>query len=150
MSQSIPSWGSSRCKPALLAFQGHDIQSHVLSCFGGAGGQHACAIARSLGVPQVFVHKYSSILSAVGMGVADVVNEKQAPFNGVLGVDNARALQEVLKLEEKAVTELGVQVSFSNVVRFEHHTFSQLGMMLPSPIRQPHLILTYLDYPVLL
>lgn len=38
--------------------KGHDTSHHVLACFGGAGGQHACAIARSLGMKTVFVHKY--------------------------------------------------------------------------------------------
>lgn len=117
--------------PTLFTIQGHDIQSHILSCFGGAGGQHACAIARSLGVPQVFIHKYSSILSAVGMGVADVVNEKQNPFNGVLGVDESRALGDLIKLEERAVAELDVQVNLCNVKAFEGHTYAEFSVVLP-------------------
>ena len=46
--------------------QGYDVASHVLACFGGAGGQHACAIAVALGMKTVFVHRYAGILSAVG------------------------------------------------------------------------------------
>jgi len=38
--------------------KGHDTSKHVLACFGGAGGQHACAIARALGMKTVFIHKY--------------------------------------------------------------------------------------------
>lgn len=49
----------------------------MLACFGGAGGQHACAIARALGMSTIFVHRYAGILSAVGIGLADVVNEAQ-------------------------------------------------------------------------
>lgn len=37
--------------------RGHDTSRHVLACFGGAGGQHACAIARALGMSKVFIHK---------------------------------------------------------------------------------------------
>lgn len=37
--------------------RGHDTARHVLACFGGAGGQHACAIARALGMSRVFIHK---------------------------------------------------------------------------------------------
>lgn len=37
--------------------RGHDAARHVLACFGGAGGQHACAIARALGMSRVFIHK---------------------------------------------------------------------------------------------
>ena len=56
-----------------------DTRDHVLACFGGAGGQHACAIARSLGMDTVYVHKYAGILSAYGMALADVIHEEQAP-----------------------------------------------------------------------
>ena len=49
----------SMCRPirALTQAKGHDTTQHILSCFGGAGGQHACAIARFLGMGQVFIHK---------------------------------------------------------------------------------------------
>lgn len=52
--------------------------------FGGAGGQHACAIARSLGISKVFVHKYASVLSAYGLSGAELVEESQAPAAAVL------------------------------------------------------------------
>ncbi|XP_029678825.1 5-oxoprolinase isoform X2 [Formica exsecta] len=69
------------CRPirALTQAKGYDTSRHVLACFGGAGGQHACAIARSLGISTVFVHKYAGILSAYGMALADVVEEVQEP-----------------------------------------------------------------------
>lgn len=68
------------CRPirALTESRGFDTSQHVLACFGGAGGQHACAIARQLGMKTVFVHRYASVLSAVGMGLASVVQEAQA------------------------------------------------------------------------
>ena len=67
------------CRPirALTQMKGYDVAAHVLACFGGAGGQHACAIARSLGMKTIFIHQYSGILSAVGIGLADVVAEEQ-------------------------------------------------------------------------
>ncbi|XP_072234316.1 5-oxoprolinase isoform X2 [Leuresthes tenuis] len=69
------------CRPirALTQAKGHDTSQHVLACFGGAGGQHACAIARSLGMKTVFIHKYSGVLSAYGLALADVVEEVQEP-----------------------------------------------------------------------
>lgn len=90
--------------------QGHDIRKHVLTCFGGAGGQHACAVAQSLGIPQVFIHKYSSILSAVGMGVADVVHEEQKPFSGFLSANVEKASTELELLKDEAISELIQQV----------------------------------------
>lgn len=59
--------------------KGHDTSQHILAVFGGAGGQHACAIARALGMQTVIVHKYAGILSAFGMALADVVHEAQEP-----------------------------------------------------------------------
>uniref|UniRef100_A0A8C2ZQS6 5-oxoprolinase, ATP-hydrolysing n=1 Tax=Cyclopterus lumpus TaxID=8103 RepID=A0A8C2ZQS6_CYCLU len=69
------------CRPirALTQAKGHDTSQHVLACFGGAGGQHACAIARALGMKSVFIHKYSGVLSAYGLALADVVEEVQEP-----------------------------------------------------------------------
>ncbi|KAK3559078.1 hypothetical protein QTP86_002994 [Hemibagrus guttatus] len=59
--------------------KGHDTSQHTLACFGGAGGQHACAIARTLGMKTVYIHKYSGVLSAYGLALADVVEEVQEP-----------------------------------------------------------------------
>jgi 5-oxoprolinase (ATP-hydrolysing) len=54
-----------------------------LATFGGAGGQHAVAIAEALGITQILVHRYSSVLSAYGMALADVVDERQEPESKV-------------------------------------------------------------------
>ncbi|KAM6125760.1 LOW QUALITY PROTEIN: 5-oxoprolinase [Pterocles gutturalis] len=69
------------CRPirALTQARGHDAAQHVLACFGGAGGQHACAIARTLGMSEVLIHKYSGVLSAYGLALAEVVHEAQTP-----------------------------------------------------------------------
>ncbi|KAJ0059529.1 hypothetical protein NL108_001883 [Boleophthalmus pectinirostris] len=86
------------CRPirALTQAKGHDTSQHVLACFGGAGGQHACAIARALGMKSVFIHKYSGVLSAYGLALADVVEEVQEPCS--------------LKYEEKSYPELDKRV----------------------------------------
>ena len=71
------------CRPirSLTQARGFSTSKHVLACFGGAGGQHACSIARALGIKTVVLHKYSSILSAFGMALADRVFEVQEPSN---------------------------------------------------------------------
>ncbi|KAL1500984.1 hypothetical protein ABEB36_006393 [Hypothenemus hampei] len=78
------------CRPirALTQGKGYDTSRHALACFGGAGGQHACAIARSLGMTTVFVHKYAGILSAYGMALADVVHESQESCGKIYAPDN--------------------------------------------------------------
>jgi 5-oxoprolinase (ATP-hydrolysing) len=51
--------------------RGYDITHYTLCCFGGAGGQHACAIADVLGITQIFIHPFAGVLSAYGMGLAN-------------------------------------------------------------------------------
>lgn len=53
------------------------IEDHVLCCFGGAGGQHACRLAEVLGLKKILIHPLASVLSAVGIGLADVTRTAQ-------------------------------------------------------------------------
>jgi 5-oxoprolinase (ATP-hydrolysing) len=52
--------------------RGYDVKEYTLACFGGAGGQHACRIADALGVTRIFLHPFAGVLSAYGMGLADI------------------------------------------------------------------------------
>ncbi len=60
--------------------RGFNPKNHILDIFGGAGAQHACSIAKDLGIKQIFIHKYCGILSAYGLGLADVVKETEEPL----------------------------------------------------------------------
>ena len=85
--------------------RGHDVTGYTLQCFGGAGGQHACLVADALGMSRVFVHPYAGVLSAYGMGLAEVraLREVQvdAPLEQVsiaqaaLNEISAEAIEEV-------------------------------------------------------
>uniref|UniRef100_UPI003F25B64A hydantoinase B/oxoprolinase family protein n=1 Tax=Rhizobium sp. F40D2 TaxID=3453141 RepID=UPI003F25B64A len=57
--------------------RGYDVSGYALTCFGGAGGQHACLVADSLGMKRVLIHPFSGILSAYGMGLADIRATRQ-------------------------------------------------------------------------
>ena len=57
--------------------RGYDVTRYVLNCFGGAGGQHACLVADALGMTEVLIHPFSSLLSAYGMGLADIRATRQ-------------------------------------------------------------------------
>jgi 5-oxoprolinase (ATP-hydrolysing) len=72
--------------------RGYDVTEYTLCCFGGAGGQHACLIADALGMKQVFIHPFAGVLSAYGIGLADV------------RVLRERAVE--VKLDEELVAEL--------------------------------------------
>src|SRR5215213_11464142 len=52
--------------------RGHDVTRYALACFGGAGGQHACAVADELGMTRILIHPLAGVLSAYGIGLADV------------------------------------------------------------------------------
>ena len=57
--------------------RGYDVTRYALNCFGGAGGQHACLVADALGMTRVLIHPLSSLLSAYGMGLADIRATRQ-------------------------------------------------------------------------
>ena len=94
----------------ISVMRGFDIKNHVLATFGGAGPQHACAIARVLGISKIFIHRFSGILSAYGMGMADVVTERQHPSSAVLCPQALNDADEIFKrLEEDSRRELNHQ-----------------------------------------
>lgn len=100
------------CRPIrnLTQGKGFDTRDHVLACFGGAGGQHACSIARSLSMNTVYVHKYAGILSAYGMALADVVHEEQAPCALEYSEENLGKLNGLLdELSNNAIGKLSSQ-----------------------------------------
>ena len=79
--------------------RGYDVSEYVLSCFGGAGGQHACLVADALGMKKVFIHPLAGVLSAYGMGLADVraMRERavEAVFSDELMVELTAVLDEL-------------------------------------------------------
>lgn len=104
--------------------KGHDSSKHRLATFGGAGGQHAVAIAESLGISQILVHRYSSVLSAYGMALADVVDERQEPESSVWvdGGDVVGDLQSKMeKLKEKSRATLKEQGFEASEIIFEEY-----------------------------
>ena len=89
--------------------RGYDVTDYALQCFGGAGGQHACLIADVLGMSTVLVHPFAGVLSAYGMGLADVraLRERtvEAPLNEdllVRLVKELKALAAICEAEVKA------------------------------------------------
>ncbi|WP_395613489.1 hydantoinase B/oxoprolinase family protein [Allosphingosinicella sp.] len=83
--------------------RGHDVTRYVLQCFGGAGGQHACLVADALGIGTVMIHPLAGVLSAYGIGLADLVELRQRSLGG-------SDLDAVLaELEAEAVAALAAQ-----------------------------------------
>ncbi|HAX76363.1 MAG TPA: 5-oxoprolinase, partial [Cyanobacteria bacterium UBA11372] len=87
--------------------RGYDVSEYTLCCFGGAGGQHACLIADALGMKQVFVHPYAGVLSAYGMGLADVRVMRESAVEAKLTGDLLPELEQLLsQLAREAEEEL--------------------------------------------
>jgi 5-oxoprolinase (ATP-hydrolysing) len=123
----------------ISVMRGYDIKEHILATFGGAGPQHACAIARGLGISKIYIHRFSGILSAYGIGMADVVVERQKPFSWVLADDILPAVdREIDALQTEAHAQLRRQGFESNAI--DDTAFLNLryqgtdtAMMIPRP-----------------
>ncbi|KAI0728318.1 5-oxoprolinase [Fomitopsis betulina] len=95
---------------ALTEARGYALSKHILASFGGAGGQHACEIAQLLGIKTILIHRYSSILSAYGLALADRVYELQQPSSTFYTPENRTPLVARLdKLDVDVRTELARQ-----------------------------------------
>jgi 5-oxoprolinase (ATP-hydrolysing) len=75
--------------------RGYDVTRYMLNCFGGAGGQHACLVADALGMTRVLIHPYSSLLSAYGMGLADIRATRQQAIEKPFGAKSLAALKKI-------------------------------------------------------
>ncbi len=90
--------------------RGHDVTEYTLSCFGGAGGQHACLVADALGMVRVYIHPLAGVLSAYGMGLADIVAIRQKAVELALTEENlARLAKELSALASLAAAEVESQ-----------------------------------------
>ncbi|MFM6192080.1 hydantoinase B/oxoprolinase family protein [Planktothrix sp.] len=87
--------------------RGYDVSNYTLCCFGGAGGQHACLIADTLGIKQIFIHPYAGVLSAYGMGLADVRILREQAIENRLTVELIPEIEQIFsQLETEAKAEL--------------------------------------------
>ncbi len=87
--------------------RGYDITKYALSTFGGAGGQHACAVADALGMTSVLIHPLAGVLSAYGIGLADVVAMRESTIEAALTGELAASLPgDFAPLAESATAEL--------------------------------------------
>lgn len=90
--------------------RGYDVTRYVLNCFGGAGGQHACLVADALGMTRVLLHPFAGVLSAYGMGLAEVRAIRQATEATPLSAARDTALADrIAELSTAARADLKAQ-----------------------------------------
>jgi 5-oxoprolinase (ATP-hydrolysing) len=87
--------------------RGYDVTEYVLNVFGGAGGQHACAVADALGMTRVLIHPLAGVLSAYGIGLADIIAMREQAVEAPLTADLLKHLPETTgPLEHDARAEV--------------------------------------------
>ncbi len=77
--------------------RGYDVTEYALNCFGSAGGQHACAIADTLGMETVLIHPLSGLLSAYGMGLAPIRASREQSVEAALDADALAGLGRIAR-----------------------------------------------------
>ncbi len=123
----------------ISVMRGFDTKEHVLACFGGAGGQHACAIARELGISRIFIHRFAGVLSAYGMGLANIVEERQEPAALVYDADTKSTLSARLNslntVATNALLQQGYPQSQIESKRFLNLRYqgTDTALMIPEP-----------------
>ncbi len=117
--------------------RGYDVEGYILACFGGAGGQHACRVAEALGVRRVMIHPLAGVLSAYGMGLADVRVLREATVERRLEPGSAAELEaRADALAEAAAAEVlaqGVEQVFVSTLRHAHLKYEGTDTALPIP-----------------
>jgi 5-oxoprolinase (ATP-hydrolysing) len=94
--------------------RGYDTAAYTLVCFGGAGGQHACLIADKLGIKTIFIHPFAGVLSAYGIGLADLRVIKQSSVEKILDINILDQLKLIItQLTLEAKQELDTTEEFS-------------------------------------
>ncbi len=90
--------------------RGYNVSRYALNCFGGAGGQHACLVADALGISSVLIHPLSSLLSAFGMGLADIRSVRNAAIEQTLHQSILPAVRKTIaSLTRQALSEIIAQ-----------------------------------------
>jgi 5-oxoprolinase (ATP-hydrolysing) len=90
--------------------RGYDVTRYALNCFGGAGGQHACLVADALGMTTILVHPFSGLLSAYGMGLADIRASRQQALEGVFDETGLAGIADAgVRLGAEAAAEVAGQ-----------------------------------------
>jgi 5-oxoprolinase (ATP-hydrolysing) len=115
--------------------RGYDVTKYALACFGGAGGQHASMIADRLGMEVVHVHPLSGVLSAYGMGLADIrANRSRAvvlPLEAGAEAELGRVAEELGGAARAELEAQGLDPSEVEILTRVHVRYQGTDMALP-------------------
>jgi 5-oxoprolinase (ATP-hydrolysing) len=88
--------------------RGHDVTRYTLACFGGAGGQLACRVADALGMERILIHPLAGVLSAYGIGLAEVKAIREASWIQPLSEDFSAGLDALEQAARQDLLDQGV------------------------------------------
>lgn len=119
--------------------RGYDVTKYTMNCFGGAGGQHACLVADALGMESIFIHPFAGVLSAFGMGLADIRAIREHQFaQGISETDAANQAVKTLEDDVRAqVAGQGVSPSDISVLTMAHVRTDGAHQTLEVPFGAP-------------
>ncbi len=104
--------------------KGYDVRDYVLHCFGGAGGQHACSVARLLGMKTILISPLAGVLSAVGIGSATIKRISQRSVQYTLANDGCCHASQVLNEMTNALQhEMKTEGVHENDIDAPHQTW---------------------------
>ncbi len=118
--------------------RGYDLDGYTLTCFGGAGGQHACLVAEELGIERVFIHPLAGVLSAYGMGLADISVLEQVTVN--LDIDQIKMVtkhaHEIARTGREKLKVQGVDAHTIKYTRRAHIRYDGSDTLLEIPLTE--------------
>jgi 5-oxoprolinase (ATP-hydrolysing) len=97
--------------------RGHDVGRYTLACFGGAGGQHACAVAARLGMERILIHPLAGVLSAYGIGLAERKVIRERSWRQTLGQEFGQLLEVLADEARQALADQGIETGAIRVAR---------------------------------
>jgi 5-oxoprolinase (ATP-hydrolysing) len=117
--------------------RGHDVTRYTLACFGGAGGQLACRVADALGMERILIHPLAGVLSAYGIGLADVKVIREESWLKPLGEDVTHLLQSLERSVTQSLLDQGVERSAVELRRRARLRYTGSDTTLGLPLDAP-------------
>jgi 5-oxoprolinase (ATP-hydrolysing) len=117
--------------------RGHDVTRYTLACFGGAGGQLACRVADSLGMERILIHPLAGVLSAYGIGLADVKVIREESWLEPLGEHVGAAIERLEKAATQSLLDQGVEQDAIELHRRARLRYAGSDTTLELPLDAP-------------
>ena len=115
--------------------RGYDVTRYTMNCFGGAGGQHACQVADVLGMESIYIHPFAGVLSAFGMGLADIraIREHQLARSLTDNAEARAALDRIGADARDEVARQGISADRITLIEIAHIRTPGSHQTLPVP-----------------